>query len=176
MKLGPTFSPSPLAGCLVALEKVGEPAADTGLLEPTRAGGPWCTAPDTRITAAMTARGDAGQHSWSNARGKLPASNRHAISRNGVSREKSAGSASKLPRWRLLARRSTAFTGEGTLGGHYSESWLGNSERTASPADLTERQQTLQVSRRAILSIQGRPAILRVPILGQYRRIQRSSR
>jgi hypothetical protein len=39
-----------------------------------------------------------------------------------------------------------------------------------------KRSKTLQVSRRAILSIQGRPAILRVPILGQYRRIQRLSR
>ena len=79
-----TFSPSPLMGCLVALEVVGEPAADTELPEPGRqADGPWCTAPDTRITAAVAVRDDAGQHSWS----KLPASSRQAISRNGVYQE-----------------------------------------------------------------------------------------
>jgi hypothetical protein len=37
-----------------------------------------------RATAAVDARDDAGQLSWSNARGKPPVSSRQAISRNGV--------------------------------------------------------------------------------------------
>ena len=40
-----------------------------------------------RATAAVAAGNDAGQHSWSNARGKPPVSSRQAISRNGVSRD-----------------------------------------------------------------------------------------
>jgi hypothetical protein len=56
-----TFSPSPLAGCLVALEEVGEPAADTELPEPTRQ--TVHGARHARGTAAVAARGDARQYS-----------------------------------------------------------------------------------------------------------------
>ena len=54
-----TFSPSALAGCLVALEKVGEPPPTPNC--PNLRGHP-------RATATVAAREDAGQHSWSNAR------------------------------------------------------------------------------------------------------------
>ena len=90
MKLGSLIQPSRplhLRVSLVALEEVGEPAA--GIELPKLRGQ---TVPGARHppTAAVAARDDAGQHSWSNARGKLAASSRRAISRTGVSQEKSA--------------------------------------------------------------------------------------
>ena len=56
-----TFSSSPLMGCLVALEEVGEPAAGTELPEATRSDGPWCTAPQGH--RHQGARDDAEQYS-----------------------------------------------------------------------------------------------------------------
>src|ERR1039458_7136912 len=85
-----TFSPSPLAGCSVALEEVGEPAADTELPEPTRADGPvspWRTAPQGHRCRGCQGRRRATQ--LEQREGKLPASSRCAISRNGVSRDRS---------------------------------------------------------------------------------------